>query len=66
MTSEFKDQFEMMREFEKQLRIKGAKKFYGQLLTKLETMHKDTDMTVGMFMTMIEEDADKWILNSAQ
>lgn len=66
MSNEFKDTFEIVREMEKMLRKEGAYKFYSDLLTKLHTMHKDTEMTVGMFTQMIEENAQKWILNSAE
>lgn len=65
MNSEFKDSFERIREVERGLRKQGAYAFYSQLISKLDSMHKDTDMTVGMFTTMIQEEAEKWILNSA-
>lgn len=65
MTNEFKETFERIRQMERGWKMTGAANFYTQILSKLDTIHPDTDMTVGMFVTMIEEEAEQWILNSA-
>jgi len=66
MNKEFKDTFELVREREHTLRKEGAQNFWEKLQTRLAQMHPDTDLTVRMFTSILESEAEQWILNSKQ
>lgn len=64
MNREFKDPFELVREREQVLRVEGAENFWEKVQNRLAQMHPDTDLTVRMFTSILESEAQQWILHS--
>jgi hypothetical protein len=64
MNKEFKDTFELVREREQALRKEGAENFWQKVQTRLAQIHPDTDLTVRMFTSILESEAEHWISNS--
>lgn len=62
--NEFKDPFELVREREQALRVEGAENFWEKVQNRLAKMHPDTDLTVRMFTSILESEAQEWILRS--
>jgi hypothetical protein len=64
--NEFKDTFELVKKREKELKNEGAIELWTEIMARLGEINGDTDVTIDMVKRILENEVEKWILNSKQ